>query len=195
MIKNIAQTLLQESAVLKNALANNTQFTECVVKAGELIKSAIQKGGTIYVCGNGGSTCDAMHFTEELVARFKRERKGIKAMHFSDAGVLTCWGNDYDYKSAFERYADTFCGPDDVLVGISSSGNSENVLHALKRAKEKGCASIGLVGKDGGRILKEAECSVNVLVDGCNDTERIQEVHICVIHIWCEMVDTARSPD
>jgi D-sedoheptulose 7-phosphate isomerase len=129
-----------------------------------------------------------MHFTEELVARYKRERPGIKAAHFHDPSVITCWSNDYTFETVFERQARTFCGPLDTLVGISTSGNSANVIRAVNAAKEKGTTTIGLLGKDGGKLA--TLCDIPLVVPS-NATERIQEVHITFVHIFCELLESA----
>ena len=181
------QSLLQSSSDLKATLSKTPSFISAVAESAKRIKISLEKGGTIYSCGNGGSACDAMHFTEELVARFKRERKGFRAIHFGDVGMLTCWGNDYSYESAFERCAETFCTPNDVLLGISTSGKSKNVLKAFAKAKEKGTYTIGLTGKDGGEFPNSCDLS---LVVPSQATERIQEAHITIIHIWCELLET-----
>jgi D-sedoheptulose 7-phosphate isomerase len=128
-----------------------------------------------------------MHLCEELVARYKRSRKGIRAHHFLDAGTITCWANDYAFDEAFGRYADTFCTDKDVLVAISTSGNSKNILNAVSAAKAKGSKVIGLSGKDGGELRNLADVP---LVIPSSETERIQEVHITIIHIWCELLET-----
>lgn len=189
-MENKISDYLNSSAKLKQQLARDPQFVTSVHKSANAIATTLQNNGTIFVCGNGGSACDAAHFVEELVARFKRERRGFKAMHFGDPGTLTCWGNDYDYKSAFERQAKVFCGPTDLLVGISTSGNSENVVRAVKAAKAQGSNTIGLCGKNGGQLKKV--CDLSVLV-AAEETERIQEAHITVIHIWCELLETEWS--
>ena len=183
----LVKDLLTDSANLKQKVSQNDNFALSISNAFLKIKNSLTKGGTIYSCGNGGSACDAMHLTEELVARFKRERPGMRAMHFMDSSTLTCWSNDYDYKGAFERQAQTFCTDKDVLIGISTSGNSENILRALKAAKEKGAVTIGLLGKGGGKIAPE--CDVSIIVPS-EVTERIQEVHILVIHILCELLES-----
>ena len=179
--------ILQSSVSLKSELATNQQFLSRIVQGGEALARTVKAGGTIYACGNGGSTCDAMHLTEELVARYKRNRAGIKAMHFMDPSVLTCWGNDFSFESAFERYAQTFCSAHDTLVAISTSGNSKNVLAAVKAAKAKNTTVLGLTGKDGGELAKLAD--INLVVPS-SATERIQEVHITIIHAWCELLET-----
>jgi D-sedoheptulose 7-phosphate isomerase len=180
-------SLLSDSASLKATLAKDAGFNAALAASAQRLADCAKKGGTIYACGNGGSSCDAMHLCEELVARYKRNRPGIKAMHFMDPGVLSCWGNDFSFDSAFARYAETFCSSQDVLVAISTSGNSKNVLAAVEAAKAKGTFVIGLTGKDGGKLASLADIA---LVVPSQTTERIQEVHITCIHIWCELMET-----
>lgn len=179
--------LLKESANLKQSLSEDTDFVASVVAAGDLVAKSLKAGGTIYACGNGGSTCDAMHLVEELVARYKRDRPGLRAQHLMDSSVLTCWGNDVGFDDAFRRYVETFCTPSDALVAISTSGNSTNVISAVKEAKERGTPSIGLLGKDGGELAKLCDAAIVV---PSQFTERIQEVHITIIHIWLELLET-----
>lgn len=182
--------IIAESARLKHSLSGDAQFIDQVGKAAKRLAETVSQGGTIYACGNGGSTCDAMHLCEELVARFKRNRPGIRAMHFMDSSVLTCWGNDVGFEDAFARYAETFCTPRDTLVAISTSGRSKNVLGAVAAAKKQGCPVIGLTGKDGGALLGESD--YGILVPAAT-AERIQEVHITVIHAWCELLETGAA--
>ena len=179
--------ILNESAALKATLAATPTFLKALAQASERLALCAKNDGTIYACGNGGSACDAMHLCEELVARYKRDRKGIKALHFLDPGVLTCWGNDVSFEDAFARYATTFCGAKDVLVAISTSGNSKNVLQAVRAAKAKGTYVIGLAGKDGGALAQESDLA---LVIPSSETERIQELHITCIHVMCELMET-----
>jgi len=180
-------SILNDSATLKASLATNAAFTSAVGAAAKRLAECAKSDGTIFACGNGGSSCDAMHLCEELVARYKRNRPGIKALHFMDPGVLTCWGNDFSFEDAFARYAETFCSAKDVLVAISTSGNSKNVLRAVEAAKAKGTFIIGLTGKDGGQLAKLSDIAIVV---PSSTTERIQEVHITCIHIWCELMET-----
>lgn len=186
MEKDIA-AILNESATLKASLASNASFVSAVGAASKRLAECAKSGGTIFACGNGGSSCDAAHLCEELVARYKRDRPGIKALHFSDPGVLTCWGNDISFEDAFARYAETFCGSKDVLVAISTSGNSKNVLKAVDAAKKNGTFVIGLTGKDGGKLAGVSDIAIVV---PSSATERIQECHITCIHIWCELMET-----
>jgi D-sedoheptulose 7-phosphate isomerase len=179
--------LLDQSANLKQKVRNDAALVAAISASAGILASCAKAGGTIYACGNGGSACDAMHLCEELVARYKRNRAGIKALHFLDPGTLTCWGNDFSFEEAFGRYAETFCTDKDALVAISTSGNSENVLHAVRAAKAKGTKVIALTGKDGGELRTLADAA---LVIPSTETERIQEVHITIIHIWCELLET-----
>ena len=180
-------SILSESAALKAILAKDSSFIAALNASAKRLAACAKGGGTIFACGNGGSTSDAMHLCEELVARYKRRRPGIKAMHFMDAGVLTCWGNDESFEDTFARYAETFCTSQDVLVAISTSGNSKNVLAAVEVAKAQGTFVVGLAGKDGGKLSQVADLC---LVVPSQATERIQEVHITCIHIWCELLET-----
>ncbi len=186
-MKNTISKLLQDSASLKQKVAADASLVAVIEKAFLQIKKTVHCGGTVYACGNGGSACDAMHFTEELVARYKRERQGFRAMHFLDPGTLTCWSNDYSYEAAFERQARVFCTKNDILLGISTSGKSKNILAAFKAAREAGAYTIGLTGKDGG--LFPSACDTAIIVPS-QETERIQEVHITLIHIICELLET-----
>ncbi|MCB0332222.1 MAG: SIS domain-containing protein [Bdellovibrionales bacterium] len=185
-MKDTITSYLQESIAVKERILNDAPLLTQIESAAKILIHAIESAGTIYLCGNGGSACDAMHFCEELVARYKRDRQGIRAMHFLDPSALTCWSNDYAYESGFERYAQTFCTKSDCLVGISTSGNSHNVLLAVEAAKKQGCSTIALLGKDGGKIAPQADVS---LIVPSEETDRIQEAHICLIHIFCELLE------
>lgn len=131
-----------------------------------------------------------MHLVEELVARYKRERPGVRAHHFGDPSTLTCWSNDYSFEGAYERQVKTFCGPNDLLIAISTSGNSKNIVRAVTAAKALGTYVVGFLGKDGG-VLKPL-CNTAIVVPS-SETERIQEVHITIIHILCELLETQHT--
>lgn len=180
------QALLKESAEVKAKAAVDLTLAEGVERMVALVRSTIARGGTIYSCGNGGSACDAMHLTEELVARFKRERPGIRAMHFLDPGTLSCWSNDYDYPSAFERYVKTFCREQDCLILFSTSGNSKNIVLAARAAKALSTAVVALTGQGGGAVKDVADVCIEV---PSKQTERIQEVHIALVHILLELIE------
>lgn len=174
---------LNEALAAKNALT--ALATEITLIAEALIK-VVKGGGCIYACGNGGSACDAAHFAEELVARYKRERPGIKAQHFGDPGTLTCWANDYSFDEVFARQADTFLTKNDALLVFTTSGNSPNILRALAVAKQKGALSVALLGKDGGKAKALSNLSLIVPSDS---TARIQECHGTIVHILCEAIE------
>ena len=180
------QEILKTSSKLKESLAQSDSFLKTVEAGALRLINTVKSGGTIYSCGNGGSTADAIHLTEELVARYKRDRPGIKAMHLMDPAVMTCWGNDFSFDNIFARQVQTFCGPNDTVIGISTSGKSKNVIAAVEAAKAKGTFTIGLLGKDGGTL--KGLCDLSIVVPS-QETERIQEVHITVIHIWCELME------
>lgn len=187
VMESIISQILQDSSNVKAALANDPAFVKAIRQSAQLIFNCIQEGGTVYACGNGGSTCDAMHFVEEMVGRYKRKRRGLRAQHLMDPSVMTCWSNDEAFDDVYRRHVQVFCSSKDVLIGISTSGNSKNILSAVEEAKKLGTKVIGLAGKDGGNLAKISDIA---LVVPSNLTERIQEVHITVIHIWLELLET-----
>ncbi len=174
---------LDDSARVKQALREHAAD---ILRIAGRMADAFRAGNRLYACGNGGSACDAMHLVEELVARYKRERPGLPAHHLLDAPTLTCWSNDYDFDSAFERQVETLLRQGDVLVAISTSGNSRNVLRAVEAANQRGGLTVGLTGGEGGRLREQC---VEVLVVPANATERIQEAHITLIHLFCELIE------
>ncbi len=185
-MKNLIEQLLSESIQTKEKLLKDPAAVQRIADGAELLLQTIKAGGTIFSCGNGGSTCDAMHLTEELVARYKRERPGIKAMHLMDPSVLTCWSNDYSFQSVFARQIETFGSEKDCLVALSTSGTSKNIIAAAEAAKQKSMKCIGLSGDTGGTL--KALCNVMLTVPA-KTSDRIQEVHITVIHMWCEIIE------
>jgi D-sedoheptulose 7-phosphate isomerase len=174
---------LDESARVMRALRGEAPG---ILRIATRMADSFRAGNRLYACGNGGSACDAMHLVEELVARYKRERPGLPAHHLLDAPTLTCWSNDYEFASVFRRQVETLAREGDVLVAISTSGNSPNVLQAAEAARARGVLTIGLTGHGGGR-LREL-CDEAIVVPAAA-TERIQEGHIAVIHLLCELVE------
>ena len=174
---------LEESARVKLALR---EMAPEITRIARRVADAFRAGRRLYACGNGGSACDAMHLVEELVARYKRERPGLPAHHLLDAPTLTCWSNDYEFETAFRRQVETLVAPGDVLVAISTSGNSPNVLAAAEAANAKGALTVGLSGGDGGRLR---EVCAELLAVPADATERIQEGHITIIHLLCELIE------
>lgn len=180
---------LEESARVKLALR---ELAPDVARVAGRVAECFRGGGRLYACGNGGSACDAMHLVEELVARYKRDRPGLPAHHLLDAPTLTCWSNDYDFASAFRRQVEAMARPGDVLVAISTSGNSANIVAAAEAARERGVATLGLLGRDGGRL--KALCDDSLVVPA-RATERIQEAHITLIHLLCDLVERELFPE
>jgi D-sedoheptulose 7-phosphate isomerase len=147
----------------------------------------VKHGSAIFWCGNGGSAADAQHLAAELIGRFQRERRAIASAAFTtDTSVLTAIGNDYSFSEIFSRQVEGLVRRGDALVGISTSGNSENVVLAVRKAKEKGATTLGLLGRDGGRLRQECD---HRLVVPSNDTARIQEMHILIGHILCDLIE------
>lgn len=167
-------------------MARDSHLAASIGAAAGALRSSLDAGGTIYTCGNGGSACDAMHFAEELVARYKRKRDGIRARHLLDAGIITCWSNDEDFVDVFARQVRTLCGPNDCLVAFSTSGNSRNTIRAVQAGDALGSTTIGLLGKGGGEL---ADLCRHAIVVPSDATERIQEAHITIVHIFCEFLD------
>jgi D-sedoheptulose 7-phosphate isomerase len=152
-----------------------------------LISAALAGGNKLLVMGNGGSAADSQHFVAEIVGRFKMERRALPAIALStDTSIMTAIGNDYGFESIFSRQVEALAAPGDIVVGLSTSGNSPNVLKALDEAHRLGCRTIGLLGKDGGSI--RTACDLALVVPS-TDTPRIQEGHITIIHIVCDLVE------
>lgn len=159
---------------------NTSENFEKIAIAGQYMVSAIQAGGKIISCGNGGSMCDAMHFAEELSGRFREDRPALPAISISDPSHLSCVGNDYGYEFVFSRFIEGLGNSNDVLLAISTSGNSKNILRAIEAAKSKGMKVIGLTGKDGGQMANL--CDIEIRAPHAEFADRAQEIHIKVIH-------------
>ena len=178
---------LKETIEIKQNILNDDGLRKDILSAAERMISVLKAGGKIVLCGNGGSASDAMHFAGELVGRFQKERASLPALVLnSDPVAMSSIANDFDYDEVFSRQIDAFVHKEDMLVGISTSGNSENVLRAVKAAGEKGAVTIGLLGNSGGRIGKETDLSVIVPSD---IAARVQESHIVILHIFCELIE------
>jgi D-sedoheptulose 7-phosphate isomerase len=182
----IAAELQQAADVLHNFLSDAENLTK-IEAAARLISNSVKGGGKVISCGNGGSHCDAMHFAEELTGRYRDNRKAIPAICISDPSHISCVSNDYGYEFVFSRYLEALGNKGDVLLGISTSGNSANIIKAAQTAKEKGMSVIILSGKDGGKLAPLADIELRVPHFGYAD--RIQEVHIKIIHILILLIE------
>ncbi len=187
---NIRQEFEEAQEVLKKFLASETNFDK-IKEAGQLLATAFLAGNKVISCGNGGSMCDAMHFAEELSGRFRSDRKALPAMAISDPSYISCVANDYGYDQVFSRYIEAFGKQNDVLVAISTSGKSPNVVAAVKAARERGMKIIGLTGKDGGAMA--ALCDVEIRAPHSQFADRAQEIHIKVIHSLILLVENILS--
>lgn len=180
----LIQSLEQHQEVFQQIIETKT---EAIKNCGEIIAGSIRNGGKILICGNGGSASDAQHIATEFVGRFENERRGLAAIALTtDTSALTAIGNDYGFEKVFARQVEALAREEDCLIGISTSGNSPNVLAAVMAARLNGCKTIGLTGAGGKKLA--SLCDAAVLVPSSR-TCRIQEAHIAIGHLWCEMID------
>jgi len=177
----------REARNLLDKVLADADFAERAEEAGRLMVAAIKGGGKIISCGNGGSMCDAMHFAEELTGRYRDDRPSLPAISISDPSHLTCVGNDYGYAHVFSRFVEGMGREGDVLLGISTSGNSENVVKAVEAARALGMKTVALTGNTGGKLAGLVDVEIRVPFTGYAD--RIQEVHIKVIHALIDYIE------
>jgi D-sedoheptulose 7-phosphate isomerase len=185
--KQIAYHFEEALEILKTFLANPANLNQ-IEEAGKLMVEAIQNGKKIMSCGNGGSMCDAMHFAEEMTGRYRENRPPMAALSLSDASHMSCVSNDYGYDFIFSRYVEAIGQPGDVLLAISTSGNSKNVIHAIESAKKKGISVVALTGKNGGQMADLAD--VEIRAPYSQYADRAQEIHIKVIHTLIDYIET-----
>ena len=185
-IDNIRNELTQAIDVLTNFVSDEKNL-KAIQQAAVLIADSFKQGGKVLSCGNGGSHCDAMHFAEELTGRFRDNRPSYPAIAISDVSHISCVGNDYGFDYIFSRYVEGVGNKGDVLLGISTSGNSTNVIKAIEAAKQKGMKIITLTGKDGGKMNGLADVDIRVPHFGYAD--RVQEIHIKIIHILILLIE------
>jgi D-sedoheptulose 7-phosphate isomerase len=182
----------QEAAkVLSEFVANEKNF-EKIETAASLMVNSLNSGGKIISCGNGGSMSDAMHFAEELTGSFREKRKAIPAIAISDPAHITCTANDFGFDYIFSRYVEALGNDGDVLLAISTSGNSKNVIEAINSAKAKGMKVVALTGKDGGKI--KDICDVEIRVPHFGYSDRVQEIHIKIIHTLIDFIEKSITP-
>ena len=188
MRKTIEKLIEESIAVKEGILDNGAPIIEAAARA--VIKS-LKSGGKVLACGNGGSAADSQHIAAELVGRFKKERRAFAAIALTtDTSIITALANDYCYDAIFARQVSALGKKGDLLIGISTSGNSKNVIEAVKEARRIGMATICLTGSGGGKL--RCECDIAIMVDS-SDTARIQEAHILIEHIICHLVEDELS--
>jgi len=186
MLDFVKNELTEAQNVLNQFFQSEENLTKIVTTAEKMIQ-AINNNKKILACGNGGSHCDAMHFAEELSGKYRKDRRALPAISISDSGHISCVGNDYGFEHIYSRFVEALGQEGDVLVGISTSGNSTNIIKAFEVAKNKGITTVALTGKDGGKLANLADFEIRVSHQGFAD--RIQEVHIKIIHIWIGLIE------
>ncbi|MDV6251486.1 D-sedoheptulose 7-phosphate isomerase [Vibrio sp. EA2] len=187
MYQDLIKSELNEAAEVLNKFLSDDHNIAQIEAAAKMIADSFKQEGKVLSCGNGGSHCDAMHFAEELTGRYRDNRPGYAGIAISDPSHLSCVSNDFGYDFVFSRYVEAVGRKGDVLFGLSTSGNSGNILKAIEVAKAKGMKTIALTGKDGGKMAGLADVEIRVPHFGYAD--RIQEVHIKIIHIVIQLIE------
>jgi D-sedoheptulose 7-phosphate isomerase len=186
-LKDLIQQSLRESQDVLGQFLSDASKIDAIEKAADCLVDALQQGKKILSCGNGGSHCDAMHFAEELSGRYRENRPALAAMAISDPSHITCVSNDFGYNFIYSRFIEGLGNQGDVLVGISTSGQSANIIEAVKAAQQKGMKVVLLTGKDGGALAEMG--AIEIRVDHFGFADRIQEIHIKVIHILIQLIE------
>jgi D-sedoheptulose 7-phosphate isomerase len=185
MYDRFNEIMQQQSDHLKELIAGG--YAKEVSEAVDVLLQALKNGNKVMLAGNGGSAADAQHFAGEFVGRFLKERPGLPAIALTtDPSVMTCIGNDYGYDTVFSRQINALGNKGDVFIGISTSGNSENIIKAFDECRKKGVITVALLGKDGGKLKNLAD---HVMLVPLKETPRIQEIHTMTVHMICEMVE------
>ena len=183
---------LKEAHDLLIKVLEDKDFIKKIEEAGKTLAETMKSNNRVLSCGNGGSMCDATHFAEELTGRFRKDRKALPAMSLADPAHMSCVSNDFGYDFIFSRMVEAWGNQNDLLLAISTSGNSKNVIKAVEAAKSKGMKVVGLLRKDGGQL--ESMCDLSLVVPS-QVTDRIQEVHIKIIHIMIESMERVLFPE
>ena len=189
---HIVASLQEAQTSLADLLANHQQL-ENIENAAQLLINCLSAKGTVFSCGNGGSMCDAMHFAEELTGRYRNNRKGHAAVSISDPSHISCVANDFGYEYIFSRYLESHGQTGDVLIGLSTSGTSKNVVNAVKAAQEIGVKSIIMSGRPNSAL--EAICDVYLCTPAGQYADRVQELHIKILHIFIELIERQFHPE
>lgn len=191
-INEVWNTCFQDAQSTLEKFSKDPKQLEKCAQFSKMLIETYKNGGTLFTCGNGGSHCDAMHFAEEMTGRYRKDRRPLGALALGDASHVTCVSNDYGFKHIFSRQVEGLGRKGDLLVGLSTSGNSENVIMAVEAAKAKGMKTICLLGKDGGKLKDMADLSIII---PAQTSDRIQEMHIKLIHTVIETVEREIFPE
>jgi D-sedoheptulose 7-phosphate isomerase len=184
-------SLTESRQILDDFINDSSQLDRCS-QFSHFLMETFRSGGHLFTCGNGGSHCDAMHFAEEWTGRYRKDRKPMGAIALGDASHTTCVGNDYGFDSIFSRQLEGLGRQGDLLVGLSTSGNSPNVIRAIEMARNMNIRTVGLLGRDGGKLKDMCDLSITV---PAKTSDRIQEMHIKIIHTVIETVEREIFPD
>ena len=187
----LKQSFLEEYEVLGAFIKDEKNF-ETIGKIATELADAYKNGKKSLIAGNGGSNCDAMHFAEEFTGRFRKERPALPSISISDSSHITCVGNDYGFDAIFSKGVEAFGQEGDFFLGLSTSGNSKNIIEAVKVAKEKGLKTVALLGKDGGQL--KGMCDYEFIINA-KTSDRVQEVHMMILHIIIEGVERVLFPE
>ena len=192
MIKHIKASLNEAKTGLDSLIANEKTLCQIDNAAGAFVES-LNRGGRIFSCGNGGSMCDAMHFAEELTGRYRKNRKGLTAVAISDPSHISCVANDFGYDYVFSRYIESHGNTHDVLVALSTSGKSQNIIEAVKSANQIGITTIVLTGQMNSPL--ESLANICICTPAGEYADRVQELHIKVLHIFIELIERELFPE
>ena len=191
MNKNIEISLKESADNFVNFVSDKRNI-KIIAQISKIIATTFENGNKVLICGNGGSSTDAMHFAEELTGKFRKERRALPAISLTDPSHITCVANDYGFEEIFARGVEAYGKEGDVLIAISTSGNSQNVINAIRIASNKKMIVFGLLGKNGGKLNNK--CDLQLIAPG-NTTDRIQEIHIAVLHIIIETIERILFPE
>ena len=187
----LKQSFLEEYEVLGAFIKDEKNF-ETIGKIATELADAYKNGKKSLIAGNGGSNCDAMHFAEEFTGRFRKERPALPSISISDSSHITCVGNDYGFDAIFSKGVEAFGQEGDFFLGLSTSGNSKNIIEAVKAAKERGLKTVALLGKDGGQL--KGMCDYEFIINA-KTSDRVQEVHMMILHVIIEGVERILFPE
>ncbi len=191
-MKNNIEISLKESAVNFVDFASDKRNIKIIERISNTIASTFENGNKVLICGNGGSSTDAMHFAEELTGKFRKERRALPVISLTDPSHITCVANDYGFEEVFARAVEAYGKEGDVLIAISTSGNSQNIINSVKIASDRKMITFGLLGKDGGKLNNK--CDLQLIAPG-KTTDRIQEIHIAILHIIIETIERILFPN
>lgn len=191
-MKEAIRLAYQSAISLAQMYCSSEEIIRKTADVADLLVATFGSGNQVLVCGNGGSACDAMHFAEEFTGRYRKERRPLPVLSLTDSSHITCVANDYGFDYIFSRGVEAFGREGDVLVAISTSGNSANVIEAVRVAKEKKMKTVAFLGKDGGQLM--GQCDVEFVVPE-KTSDRIQEVHMMILHVVIEAVERGMFPE